>query len=115
MCFNVMTHNNDDHTKNFSFQYTENNGWRLAPAYDLTYSDTYWGEHTTSVHGKGKDITDDDLIYIGVASGIKENICKEHIYTIRENAQTLSKYINMTYPCRTDLSIKERVLDLKKD
>jgi len=59
----------------------------------LTYSDTYWGEHTTSVHGKGKDITDDDLIYVGVASGINEKFCKEHIYMIRENTQGLSKYI----------------------
>ncbi len=93
MCFNVMAHNNDDHTKNFSFQYTEDRGWRLAPAYDLTYSDTYWGEHTTSVKGKGKNILDDDLIYIGVTSGIKESICKELIHTIRENIRDLSKYI----------------------
>ena len=112
MCFNVMTHNKDDHTKNFSFQYTEDQGWRLAPAYDLTYSDTYWGEHTTSVHGKGKDITDDDLIYVGVTSGINEKFCKEHIYMIRENTQGLSKYINLTYPGRKSLSIQERVLDL---
>ena len=35
MCFNVLTHNLDDHTKNFSFLYTDENGWRLAPAYDL--------------------------------------------------------------------------------
>ena len=42
MCFNCFTHNRDDHTKNLSFLYTNNHGWRLAPAYDLTYSDTYW-------------------------------------------------------------------------
>lgn len=111
MCFNVMTHNHDDHTKNFSFQYTEDQGWRLAPAYDLTYSDTYWGEHTTSVNGKGKNIFDDDLIYIGTISGIKENICKEHIHNIRENAKDLSKYVNTTYPGRKNLSIKERIQD----
>lgn len=112
MCFNVMTHNNDDHTKNFSFQYTENQGWRLAPAYDLTYSDTYWGEHTTSVNGKGKDIFDDDLIYVGVASGMKETVCKEQINIIRDNTQELSKYVNDTYPGRKKLSLKERILDL---
>ena len=50
MCFNILTHNFDDHTKNFSFTYTNESGWRLAPAYDLTYSDTYWGEHTTLVN-----------------------------------------------------------------
>ena len=114
MCFNVMTHNKDDHTKNFSFLYTEDQGWRLAPAYDLTYSDTYWGEHTTSVNGKGKDILDDDLVYIGIASGIKESVCREHIHIIRENTQVLSEYINGTFPDRINLSVKARILDLEK-
>ncbi len=115
MCFNVFTHNNDDHTKNFSFQYTEDYGWRLAPAYDLTYSDTYWGEHTTSVNGKGKAILDDDLIYIGTTSGIKESICKEYIREIKANTQDLAKYINGKYPNRKDLSVKERVLELHNE
>ena len=113
MCFNVMTHNKDDHTKNFSFLYTEDQGWRLAPAYDLTYRDTYWGEHTTSVNGKGKNILDDDLIYIGVSAGIKENVCKEHICKIRENTQELSEYLNTVYPRRKNLSVKERFTDLQ--
>ena len=29
-------------------------GWRLSPAYDLTFSNTYYGEHTTMVDGNGK-------------------------------------------------------------
>lgn len=29
--------------------------WRLSPAYDLTYSNTYYGEHTTTVDGNGKN------------------------------------------------------------
>ena len=48
MCFNVLSHNRDDHAKNLSCIYTEEKGWRLAPAYDLTYSDTYFGEHKES-------------------------------------------------------------------
>ena len=112
MCFNVMTHNKDDHTKNFSFRYTEDQGWRLAPAYDLTYSDTYWGEHTTSVNGKGKDILDDDLIYIGTVSGIKESICKEQLNELKDKTRELSIYINNNYPKRKGLSVKERVLEL---
>ncbi|MCR4611659.1 MAG: type II toxin-antitoxin system HipA family toxin [Lachnospiraceae bacterium] len=112
MCFNVMTHNKDDHAKNFSFQFTENQGWRLAPAYDLTYSDTYWGEHTTSVKGKGKNILDDDFMYIGITSGMKENICKEYIHTIRENTQDLSKYIKQTYPRRKNISTIKRISKL---
>ena len=29
--------------------------WRLSPANDLTYSNTYYGEHTTTVDGNGKN------------------------------------------------------------
>lgn len=54
MCFNVFAHNRDDHSKNFTYLYDEiNDQWRLSPAYDLTYSNTYYGEHTTTVDGNG--------------------------------------------------------------
>ena len=56
MCFNVFAHNRDDHSKNFTYLYDEEKDqWRLSPAYDLTYSNTYYGEHTTTVDGNGKD------------------------------------------------------------
>lgn len=47
-----MLHNRDDHAKNFSFIYDEERKkWHMSPAYDLTYSNTYYGEHTTTVDG----------------------------------------------------------------
>lgn len=92
MCFNVLNHNRDDHTKNFSFLYTEEQGWRLSPAYDITYSDTYYGEQTTSVNGKGKDISDEDLISVGVAAKLKKKFCRETLDMIREESAVLSKY-----------------------
>lgn len=54
MCFNVFAHNRDDHSNNFSFIYKDN-GWKLSPAYDLTYSNSIGGEHATSVNGNGKE------------------------------------------------------------
>ncbi|MCR5469273.1 MAG: type II toxin-antitoxin system HipA family toxin [Lachnospiraceae bacterium] len=89
MCFNVLTHNRDDHTKNFSFLYTEDAGWRLAPAYDITYSDTYWGEQTTSVCGKGRDITDNDLITVGVNAGIPKTKCVDILGEIHDKTRIL--------------------------
>ena len=89
MCFNVLTHNLDDHTKNFSFLYTDEKGWRLAPAYDLTYSETYWGEHTTSVNGKGKEISEEDLIKVGTDAGLKKEYCKETLEMIRTKTASL--------------------------
>lgn len=56
MCFNVFAHNRDDHSKNFTYLYDEmKKGWRLSPAYDLTFSNTYYGEHTTMVDGNGRN------------------------------------------------------------
>ena len=91
MCFNILTHNRDDHTKNFSFLYTEDKGWRLAPAYDLTYSDTYLGEHTSSVNGKGKDIAKDDLIKVGMDAGLKKDYCIECLEEIQTGVRDLEK------------------------
>ncbi len=93
MCFNVLTHNRDDHSKNFSFLYTDETGWRLAPAYDLTYSDTYWGEQTTSVCGKGKNISENDLIKTGTDAGLSHSLCAEILKEIRRNIEILSEYL----------------------
>lgn len=55
MCFNVFAHNRDDHSKNFTYLYNEQEErWMLSPAYDLTYSYSLGGEHATTVHGNGK-------------------------------------------------------------
>ncbi len=91
-CF---THNRDDHTKNFSFLYTNDHGWRLAPAYDLTYSDTYWGEQTTSVNGKGSNILDKDLIKIGRNAGLSKDFCENSLEEIREKAAILGPYLEV--------------------
>ena len=73
MIFNVKSGNRDDHSKNFSFLLTPKNEWRLAPAYDLTPSAGLNGEHTAMVNGKGRDITDADLIAEAATCGIAEN------------------------------------------
>jgi len=114
MCFNVLNHNRDDHTKNFSFLYTEEQGWRLSPAYDITYSDTYYGEQTTSVNGKGKDISDEDLISVGVAAKLTKKFCRETLDMIREESAVLSKYVlGVNYPKGKKSTYGERVAELK--
>lgn len=61
MVFNVMIENKDDHAKNFSFVHLDN-GWHLAPAYDLTRcTQGYNSEHATSVMGKGNPSKEDML------------------------------------------------------
>lgn len=60
MVFNVRIENKDDHGKNFSFLYDENEKrYRLSPAYDLTRTPFLYG-HELSVNGKDNP-TDEDL------------------------------------------------------
>lgn len=96
MCFNVFAHNQDDHSKNFSFLYNKlEKNWRLSPAYDLTCSSTAWNEQSTTVNGKGKDITIQDLVQLGVQNGLAQNellLRAQEIHEIVENR--LGKYIH---------------------
>ena len=65
MVFNVLIDNQDDHAKNFSFIYDDaKRMYRLAPSYDITPGKTFFGEHTTSVNGKGTDFTDEDMVAV---------------------------------------------------
>ena len=52
--FNVLSHNRDDHSRNFSFLMDEAGDWRLSPAYDLTFSSGPGGEQSTVLMGEGK-------------------------------------------------------------
>ena len=86
-CFNVMIGNQDDHGKNFAFLYDEKEGkWHLSPAYDLTVSTTFYGEHSTSVCGKGKNITDDDLRRLADGAGIDTSRREEVIRDVSSAA-----------------------------
>ena len=85
MCFNVFAHNRDDHSKNFTYLYDESaDNWRLSPAYDLTYSNTYYGEHTTTVDGNGKDPGLSELIAVGTGVGMSRQTCRRIAEEIRE-------------------------------
>lgn len=76
MCFNVFAHNRDDHSKNFTFLYDESDGkWRLSPAYDLTFSNTYYGEHTTMVDGNGRNPGMKEIVNVGVQAGMNRDVC----------------------------------------
>jgi serine/threonine-protein kinase HipA len=53
-CFNVFAHNKDDHSKNFAFIMNEKGDWKFAPAFDLTFSSSSHGLHSTMVAGESK-------------------------------------------------------------
>nr|WP_277927026.1 HipA domain-containing protein [Adlercreutzia sp. JBNU-10] len=71
MALNVCIGNRDDHARNFSFLYDERAGqWLLSPAYDLTSNPGMNGEHATTVNGRGRGITAEDVVAVGERAGI---------------------------------------------
>lgn len=69
--FNALSHNRDDHARQFSFIMERDGAWRLAPAYDLTFAPGPGGEHSTSVLGHGKAITREHLVELGKKADLK--------------------------------------------
>lgn len=70
--FNVLAHNRDDHSKNFSFLMDATGQWTLSPAYDLTFSSGPRGEQSTMVMGEGQNPNIDHLLKLAAEANIKQ-------------------------------------------
>ena len=88
MCFNVFSHNRDDHSKNFSFIYNEDlNKWELSPAYDLTYSYSINGEHATTINGNGVNPGLNDILKVAEKIGLDKKKTEKIAIEIRETVR----------------------------
>ena len=73
MVFNALSINFDDHAKNFEFMMDSEGIWRLAPAFDITYSKGLLQGHMTTINGKEKDFVMEDFLKVAKESLIDEN------------------------------------------
>jgi serine/threonine-protein kinase HipA len=80
--FNVLSHNRDDHSKNFSFLMDEQGNWNVSPAYDLTFSSGPAGEHSTMIMGEGKNPSKAHLLRLADIGNIKKNKTLEIIHQV---------------------------------
>lgn len=79
--FNVFSHNHDDHSKNFSFLMNAKGEWKFAPAYDLTFSYSSYGFHSTMVAGESQKPGEEHLLKLANHFGLKDG--KEIIDEVR--------------------------------
>ncbi|MFM8454914.1 MAG: type II toxin-antitoxin system HipA family toxin [Gammaproteobacteria bacterium] len=77
--FNVLSHNRDDHSKNFSFLMDGSGNWTVSPAYDLTFSSGPAGEHSTLLMGEGKNPSKAHLLKLASLGNIKQDKALEII------------------------------------
>jgi serine/threonine-protein kinase HipA len=70
MVFNVLARNRDDHVRQHAYLMDDRGNWRLAPAFDLTFSNGPGGEHYMAVLGEGRAITREHVEKLGKNHGI---------------------------------------------
>lgn len=70
MVFNVLARNRDDHVRQHAYLMDDRGDWRLAPAFDLTFSTGPGGEHYMAVLGEGRTITREHVERLGKNHGI---------------------------------------------
>ncbi|MDY0326885.1 MAG: type II toxin-antitoxin system HipA family toxin [Arcobacteraceae bacterium] len=95
--FNLLTHNRDDHAKNFSFILDDSYNWKLSPAYDLTFSFGPGGEHSTTYLGVGKNPSIKELEKLAYKHSIKNaNQIIDEIKSIISNFKNYANNIDMS-------------------
>jgi len=89
-CFNLFTHNRDDHAKNFSYVMDEKGLWSFSPIYDVTFSSGPGGEHSTMYMGEGKHPTTEHLLKLAQKHGLKKG--EKIIEEVRETVSQWHKF-----------------------
>lgn len=84
MVFNVLARNRDDHVRQHAFLMDERGGWRLAPAFDLTFANGPGGEHYMAVEGEGDAITRRHVETLGARYGIAPRRIAETVAAVRD-------------------------------
>jgi len=85
MVFNVLAHNQDDHTKNHSFLMDDRGEWSLSPAYDIVFSDGPGGEHSLDVAGEGKCPTVEHFYQVGESVGLDKKTMDDAISDVQKS------------------------------
>lgn len=97
MLLNVIARNQDDHTKNISFLMDKTGTWKLAPAYDVTYSYNPTGiwtsQHQMSIHGKRGDFAYSDLLEVGDKISFKNS--RQAIEEVQAVVANWDHYVDM--------------------
>jgi serine/threonine-protein kinase HipA len=94
--FNVLSHNRDDHAKNFSFLMNTQGVWCVSPAYGLTFSSGPSAEHCSMVMGEGKRPGISELLALAKISNIKKSDALKIIDQVKSSVSKWSKFAKDT-------------------
>lgn len=89
--FNVLFHNRDDHPKNIAWRLGRDRRWRLAPAFDLSFSDGPLGQHHMDVCGEGRAVERRHLLALAAEGGVPAKAAEAAIDLLLTQAATFAQ------------------------
>ncbi len=94
--FNVVTRNQDDHTKNIAFLMDQAGRWSLSPAYDVTYAynpaGAWTGSHQMSINAKRDQFSHADLLALGAEADLSKRAASGVIQHVLDSAKGWPKF-----------------------
>jgi len=109
--FNIIGRNQDDHTKNFGFLMNRNGKWKLAPAFDMTYSFDPTGKwtkvHQIKFNKKQDSFTIEDFISFGKLCNINE---KKVVAIVQSTIEAFDKFADYAEKYNVSVALKQTVL-----
>lgn len=97
--FNVVFRNRDDHPKNFAWRLGRDARWRLAPAFDLTFSEGPAGQHSMDVCGEADRITRTHLLKLASNNDVPASLAIDILDRVDSVASTFAERCQ-DYPIR---------------
>jgi serine/threonine-protein kinase HipA len=109
--FNILSHNRDDHAKNFSFLLNENGIWQVAPAYDLTFSSGPGGEHCSMIMGEGKTLKLTHILKLAEIGGLTKQKALEIIDQVKCSVSRWEFFAKEANVSKSSCSLVKKSLD----
>jgi len=109
--FNVLSHNRDDHAKNFSFIMDSQDVWKVSPAYDLNFSNGPAGQHCTSIMGNGKNPSQKDLLKLAESVGIEQTLALNIVSEVKDSVSNWNKHAKKAGVSERSLQYIQKQLD----
>jgi serine/threonine-protein kinase HipA len=107
MIFNILACNRDDHSRQHAFLQDSKGDWRLAPAFDLTFSHGFGGEHELDIDGEARNPTRTHILNLAKRHGVATQKIDAMIDAVRSalaDWEHLAKQTGVSATSRTDIA-----------
>jgi serine/threonine-protein kinase HipA len=108
MVFNVLSRNQDDHTRNLAFLMGRDGAWELGPAFDVVWAynptGSWTNRHQMSINGKRDDFSRADLLQVARAFGIRDAAA-----IIEQVAESVARWPSFSADAAVPRGLAERI------